>query len=57
MHFGKKCKYIKYKNLEYKTDRWLSYYDKNENDVLSIIKNLNEIKGNGWYSVKLNWSD
>ena len=35
-------------NLEYKTDEQLNYFDINENEILSIIKNLNASKAHGW---------
>ena len=34
-------------NLEYKIDERLNYFDRNENDILSII-NLNASKAHGW---------
>ena len=35
-------------NLEYKTDVRLNYFEINENDILSIIKNLYASKAHGW---------
>ena len=34
-------------NFEYKTDEQLNYFEINENDILSIIKNLNTSKAHG----------
>ena len=35
-------------NLEYNTDVRLNYFEINENDILSIIKNLYASKAHGW---------
>lgn len=43
-------------DLEFKTDEQLNVFDINENDILSIIKNLNASKVHGWdkTSVRMN---
>ena len=40
-------------NLEYKTDERLNYFDINENEILSIIKNLNASKTHGWEKISI----
>ena len=35
-------------SIEYKTNEWLIYFDINENDILSIIINLNVSKPHEW---------
>ena len=35
-------------NLEYKTGERLNYFEINENDILSITKNVNASKANEW---------
>ena len=34
-------------NIEYKTNERLNYFEINENEILSIIKNLNDSKAVG----------
>ena len=46
MFFGQKLSTLW--NLEYKADERLNYFEINENDILSIIKNLNASKAHGW---------
>ena len=38
-------------NLEYKNIERLNYFDINENEVLSITKNINASKAHGWYKM------
>ena len=40
-------------NLEYKTNKQLNYFEINENDILSIIKNLNASKAHGWDKISI----
>ena len=40
-------------SLEYKTDERLNYFDINENEILSIIKNLNANKAHGWDKISI----
>ena len=40
-------------SLEYKTDERLNYFDINENEILSIIKNLNASKAHGWDKISI----
>ena len=40
-------------NLEYKTDERLIYFDINENEILSIIKDLNASKAHGWDKISI----
>ena len=50
-HFATQCSLIKnvstLPNLEYKTDKRLNYFEINEDDILSIIKNLKANKAHG----------
>ena len=47
-HFASQCSLVKnastLPNLEYKTDKRLNYFEINEDDIFSIIKNLMQIK-------------
>ena len=40
-------------NFEYKTDERLNYFEINENDILSIIKNHNASKAHGWDKISI----
>ena len=40
-------------NLEYKTDKRLNYFEINENEILSIIKNLNASKTHRWDKISI----
>ena len=40
-------------NLEYKTDKRLNYFEINEDDIVSIIKNLNASKAHGWDKISI----
>ena len=40
-------------NLEYKTDERLNYFEINEDDILSIIKNLNASKAYRWDKISI----
>ena len=40
-------------NLEYKTDERLNYFEINDNDILSVIKNLNSTKAHGWDKISI----
>ena len=40
-------------NLEYKTDEGLDYFEINENDIPSIIKNVNASKALGWDKISI----
>ena len=56
-HFASQCSLVKnasaLPNLEYKTDERLNYFEINENDILSIIKNLNASKAHGWDKISI----
>ena len=39
---------VSYQTLSIKTDERLNYFEISENDILSIIKNLNSSKVHGW---------
>ena len=53
--FASQCSLVKNEstlpNLEYKTNERLSYFEINENYILSIIKNLNASKTHGWAKI------
>ena len=42
--------------LEYKTDEQLNYFEITENDILSIIKNLMQVKLMGGAKYRLNYA-
>ena len=45
-HFALKCSLVKYAStlVNHKTERRLNYFDINEKGILSIIKNLMQVK-------------
>ena len=56
-HFASQCSLVKnastLPNLEYKTDERLNYFEINEDDTLSIIKNLNGSKVHRWDKISI----
>ena len=56
-HFASQCSLVKnastIPSLGYKTDERLNYFDINENEIISIIKNLNANKAHGWDKISI----
>ena len=56
-HFASQCSLVKNAStlptLEYKTVERLNYFDISENDILSIIKNLNATKAHEWDKISI----
>ena len=56
-HFASQCYFVKNAstllNVEDKTDVRLDNVEINENDILSIIKNLNASKAHGWHKISI----
>ena len=49
----KKILYYSLPKLEYKTHERLNCFEMNENDILSIIKNLNASKAHEWDKISI----
>ena len=60
-HFASQCSSVKnasdLPNIKYKTDEWLNSIEINENDILSVIKNLNAWRLMGGLKYRLEWSN